>query len=199
MRKSAVVSALAAMGIAGFLQAGHALVVIEQMPHPDAIVSLGSHEWERLPRTARLARDNPHAVVFLTRPVHVTPHNCHRCEERVDWLVAAGVPRERVVLLPQRARNTHDEATAALAYVQAHRLRSLTIVTSPYHGRRALATFRAVAGGTPVRIGLEPALRESGAAPWWWWTRPVDRWYVAYECTAILWYALRFGVNPFLA
>ena len=52
--------------------AGSALVVSEPLASPDAIVSLASHEWERLPAAAALARQYPEALVVLTRLVRLS-------------------------------------------------------------------------------------------------------------------------------
>ena len=50
---------------AGVRNGGTLLVVRQPLERPDAIVSLASHEWERLPATARLARENPAASIIL--------------------------------------------------------------------------------------------------------------------------------------
>jgi uncharacterized SAM-binding protein YcdF (DUF218 family) len=128
----------------------------------------------------------------------VTMTNCYRCAERVDWLVRAGVPRRRIVVLAPRVRNTHDEAAATFSYAATRGIHSVLVVTSPYHGRRALATFRTAFRGSPVRVGIETAMRESNAQPRVWWMRATDRAYVAYESAALVWYAARYGVFPFV-
>ncbi len=179
------------------LEIGNVLALSSPIPSPDAIVALGSKEWERLPVAARVARDNPSAVVLLTTPVSVTEKNCYRCDNRVEWLVRAGVARRNVVILAQKVRNTHDEAAATFSYAATRGIRSVLVVTSPYHGRRALATFRAAFAAVPVRVGIETSLGESGASPQSWWMRAYDRWYVGYESAAIIMYAVRYGVNPF--
>ncbi len=90
--------------------AGTALVVSRDLDSPDAIVMLASHEWERLPAAAALARQHPGAVVLLTVPVAVTQYNCHLCPDRPAWLAALGIDPSRIKLVPQRARNTWEEA-----------------------------------------------------------------------------------------
>lgn len=181
-----------------FLEIGNVLALSAPIPAPDAIVALGSHEWERLPVAAQLARANPRAVVLLTTPVSVTEKNCYRCDRRVEWLVRAGVKRKQVVILAHKVRNTHDEAAASYSYAATRGMHAVLVVTSPYHGRRALATFRQAFSGAPVRVGIQTALLESGARPQLWWSRPYDRWYVGYESAAILMYAVRYRVNPFV-
>jgi uncharacterized SAM-binding protein YcdF (DUF218 family) len=116
----------------------------------------------------------------------------------VNWLVRAGVSANRIVTLPSKVRNTHDEAAATYSYASTRGIRSVMVVTSPYHGRRSLAVFRHTFQGSPVRVGIQTALHESGAQPTRWWMRPYDRWYVGYESAAIVMYAIRYGVNPFV-
>jgi uncharacterized SAM-binding protein YcdF (DUF218 family) len=172
------------------------LIVSEEIDAPDAIVVLASHEWERLPVAALIAHRHPAARVWLTLPVEVTEHNCFECADRVEWLTAEGIAEQRVTVLPQRVVNTYDEARATAAFVHAHPVDRLVIVTSAYHGRRALATFRHLFTRTGVRahVGLAPAL--SSAQPARWWRRRYDRDYVAYEWAGIVYYALRYGVLP---
>ena len=179
--------------------AGHVLVVSVPPKEPEAIISLASHEWERLPEAAKLAREYPAAVVLLTVPLHVTEQNCHRCSERRERLIEAGVQADRILILTDRVSNTRDEAAACRAYLQQAKPSEIIIVTSPYHTRRALTTFRRVFDGTVVKLAVRPASSTSPAQPQHWWRGPYDRAYVAYEWAAILYYAIRFGVYPWTA
>jgi uncharacterized SAM-binding protein YcdF (DUF218 family) len=175
--------------------AGPALVRNVPLANPEAIVMLASHEWERLPSTAAAARQVPQARVILTVPVTPTYWNCFRCTERAEWLSREGVDPTHIVELTG-VRNTWDEARAVAAYVRAERITRALIVTSPYHTRRALAAFRKATAGSGVDIGVVPTgLSNATPGDWWWYD--VDREYVAYEWTAIAWYAVRYGVSPF--
>lgn len=175
--------------------AGSALVVRHDVSNPDALIALGSHEWERLPALARLARTAPEALVLLTEPVRATPANCHRCPERAEWLQSLGVSADRLVLLPRRVENTRDEALAVAAFIRTKALRRIVIVTSPYHARRALAVFTSVLG-SGVQVGLFPATEDSPAQPARWWMGSYDRAYVPYEWAALAWYALKYRIDP---
>jgi uncharacterized SAM-binding protein YcdF (DUF218 family) len=176
--------------------AGRALVVTETVRDADAIIMLASHEWERLPATAAAARRHPNAVVLITVPREPSYWNCFRCSDRVDWLSREGVAPTRVQELGGVA-NTYEEACAVRAAVLARGLKRVVIITSPYHARRALMTFRTVLRDTDVAIGLEPAIAQSNATPQAWWKYDTDRGYVAYEWAAIAFYAIRYGVRPF--
>jgi uncharacterized SAM-binding protein YcdF (DUF218 family) len=182
------------VAVFAFRHGGDTLIVSADVGEPQAIVVLASHEWERLPVAAELARRYPAARVLLTLPAEVTEHNCHECFERTNWLSRSGVANVRVTVLPQRVKNTYDEAKATRTFVEEHRIERLLVVTSPYHGRRALATFRHLfrTAGMTTHVGLASPV--SSATPSRWWSRRYDRDYVAYEWAGIVYYAIRFGV-----
>lgn len=176
-----------------FAQAGNALIVTHELSSPDAILMLASHEWERLPAAAALARKHPDAVVLLTVPTVITEHNCHLCRDRIAWLEAEGVDPARVRLLPRRAMNTYQEAEAARDYARAAGLNGMLIVTSPYHTRRAWATFAHIFRGSSMALGIVPAAAAQGR-PMTWWMSPFDRYYITYEWAAIFKYRGVYGV-----
>jgi uncharacterized SAM-binding protein YcdF (DUF218 family) len=198
VRRSAIAAALLLVTAWPVSVAGSALVVQRQVLDPEVLIALGSHEWERLPAVARLARRWPRAAVILTEPVRATDHNCFRCGERIAWLASLGVQPNRVSILRKRVTNTHDEALALGAYRETHPLRRVVVVTSPYHTRRALAAFTAVLGERVV-IGVQPATDYSPARPAAWWRASYDRGYVSYEWAALAWYGVRYGVNPLVS
>ena len=177
--------------------AGRALVLSRPLPAPDAIVSLASHEWERLPLATRLAVKNPNALVLLTLPEDVNIYNCYDCAHRVEYFAAAGVPASRIRVLQLSNGTTYGEAQACREFASKVPIRHLLIVTSPYHTRRALAVFRAVLSGSGIQIGIQPTTADSQARPERWWLSPYDRWYVRYEWAATAYYAIRYGVLPF--
>jgi hypothetical protein len=160
--------------------AGVTLILDRPVADPDAIVSLASHEWERLPVAADLAKRFPDALVLLTLPTQVGLHNCHNCSTRIVRLTSEG---------------THGEALACRDLVSRTPIRRLLIVTSVYHTRRALATFERAFAGADVALGIEPAWPTPPAHPLIWWLYPYDRWYVTYEWAGAIYYALRYGVK----
>jgi uncharacterized SAM-binding protein YcdF (DUF218 family) len=175
--------------------AGSALVVSSPLSAPDAIVSLASHEWERLPATAELARRHPRALVVLTLPQPVTQFNCHDCVHRAERLMNAGVAVGRIRVVPLTVGGTYGVAVAVRGLVTEHHLRSVLVVTSPYHTSRSMATFRQVLGEDGVTVGVVPASKTSPARPEIWWARSYDRAYVTYEWAAVLYYRVRHGVR----
>jgi len=70
----------------------------------------------------------------------------------------------------QPVASTHEEAEVVLDYAQQRGLRSILIVTSAYHSRRALWVFSKVFRDTGIRVGLKavPPGKESPEPATWW-------------------------------
>jgi len=193
-RRLLAVAAVLAIATAWLLShAGTALIVEHDAGPPDAIIMLASHEWERLPATAALARRHPDAMVMMTIPQVITPDKCHRCGERVKWLEREGISHTRIRLLASRPANTHGEGLAARSHALREPFARLAVVTSPYHTRRALATFTTIFEGSGIDVRVIPAEPAQGQ-PARWWLHRYDRHYVRYEWAAILWYRWQYGV-----
>ena len=177
------------------MHAGTALVVTRPVSPPDAIVMLASHEWERLPAAAAVARQYPQSRVLLTVPLAATKWNCSQCPERPAQLEAQGISSDRIVeLTGDPAANTYGEALSVRRYTGSHPVRKLLVVTSPYHTRRAQRVFDHVLGPTGVEVGVLPAIPPSPANPRRWWLGAYDRGYVPYEWAGIIYYRLKYGV-----
>jgi uncharacterized SAM-binding protein YcdF (DUF218 family) len=183
--------------LAFLFEAGQ-LLIVRRTLEPDAIISLGSHEWERMPVAARLARQYPMSLVILTTPDKITPYNCDDCPNRVARMRRMGVDERRIRVVQITQHGTFGEAAACRTLIEAQGVHNVLLVTSPYHTRRALAVFRQ-ALAADVHLGIEPASDTSPSHPRAWWTTPYDRWYVSYEWAATVYYAARYRVFAFPA
>ena len=182
------------VGVLGLIlvpRAGPALVIDSRISDPQALLSLGSHEWERLPALVDEARRSPDAVVFLTQPVAPTSKSCHDCPNRPHRLVVMGVEPSRIVLLAYRVSNTRDEALAARDECVRRGIQRLLVVTSPYHTLRVGRIFDRTLAGTGISVGVIPARAYSPADPDRWWRRAYDRAYVRYEWAALIYDVVR--------
>lgn len=86
----------------------------------------------------------------------------------MEELVKAGVPADKIRIIPGLASSTRDEAVIVKEYAERERLQSVLIVTSSYHSRRALRTMQQVFANNGTTLGLEPA----SASTAFWWLRP---------------------------
>src|SRR5262249_41214146 len=143
--------------------AARALIVNADLASADAIVVLSgaSTYVERTHEAAKLFQQGRAPLVFLTddntrgswsRALQKNPYVVERAR---DELVKQGVAAEKIRVIPGSVSSTHDEALMIREYAGAQGLRSLLIVTSAYHSRRALRTIRQAFVGTETVIGLE--------------------------------------------
>jgi uncharacterized SAM-binding protein YcdF (DUF218 family) len=157
--------------------APRALVVSAPLASADAIVVLsGSSAYvERTRKAAELYREGRAPLVLLTddntrggwsSAKQTNPFFVERAKEE---LINAGVPADRITIIPGSASSTRDEAVIVKQYVERERLRSVLIVTSSYHSRRALRTMQQVFADNGISIGLEPSSTSPTA---FWWVRP---------------------------
>jgi uncharacterized SAM-binding protein YcdF (DUF218 family) len=184
-------AALAMAAVVSAALAAPRLVVTEvPLEAPDALVVLASHEWERIPAAASLAAASPRAAVVLTVPRRFSELSCHLCGERPRWLNRLGVAGDRIVevALPPEA-GTWEEALAVTEAARARGWRRLLIVTSAYHTRRALWSFRRAVHGDRD-VGVRSAAGFSRLRPSRWWASVEDAWYLGYELAALAKYAL---------
>jgi len=194
---------LACASLAWLLSAPIAnFLIVRSHPHPaQAVVVLsGSSVYaERIRHASELYFQNRAPTILLTndgvrrgwsRRLQTNPRSIERGK---DGLIAAGVPADRIVMLPGRVTSTYDEALAVRAYARNAELRSVLIVTSAYHSRRALWVFTRVLAGEGVSVGVDPAPPGflSPAPDAWWLTRR-GWWAVAAEYPKLAYYLVTY-------
>ena len=158
--------------------AGRCLIVNTPLQRADVIVVLsGSAVYkERTQRAAEYYHQGLANRILLTNDnlrgewSSSEQRNPFFYERARNNLLLLGVPAEQIEVIPQPVTNTYDEAVALREYAVAHGLRSLLVVTSAYHSRRALWTLNRVFAGTGIELGLQSI--ESGEqtpSPFTWW------------------------------
>jgi uncharacterized SAM-binding protein YcdF (DUF218 family) len=182
--------------------AAYALIVDAELHAADAIVVLsGSSTYkERTSQAAELYRIGRAPIVVLTDDhtrggwSSAQQRNPFFVERAHEELTQRGVPADRIRIAPGLAASTHDEAVILKDYVTAQGLRSVLIVTSAYHSRRALRTVRLSLAGTGAAVGIEPV--PPGAqtpSPVLWWLHGEGWRSVAGEYAKLIYYRLKYG------
>lgn len=160
------------------------LVVSVPLHKADGLIVLGGEPLARPQEAARLYHQGVAPVVFVTGIGDAITNR------RI--LIAEGVPSTRIVS-ETKSSTTHENALFLKPTLEAAQVRSALIVTSPFHTRRALATFRKVMPG--ITFGVTEA--SIG-----WWGRPEGRWdinrFAAIEFLKTLEYWMLYGVSPIL-
>jgi uncharacterized SAM-binding protein YcdF (DUF218 family) len=159
--------------------AGAKLLITEApLDHADVIVVLsGSANYrERGQEAARLLLEGRSQRILITNDNQTGPwsstdqRNLFFYERSLMVIKRAGVPDDRVEVLLQPVTSTYEEAELVRHYAEEHRLRSVLIVTSAYHSRRALWVFSRVFRQTGIQVGLmsvKPGDQSPRPATWW--------------------------------
>jgi uncharacterized SAM-binding protein YcdF (DUF218 family) len=179
--------------------AGRALIVKADIGAADALVVLsGSSSYlERTQKAAELYRQGRAPLVLLTNDhtrggwSQALQTNPYFVDRAVEELTKNGVPAERIRILPGVAESTQSEAVIVKDYAAAQGLRSVLIITSAFHSRRALRAFRKHFAGTGIIVGLDPSSQTPPVATWW--LRPSGWRDVAGEYGKLIYYWFQYG------
>ncbi len=82
-----------------------------------------------------------------------------------------GVPEERILAAPGTAETTYQEALAVRQLAEERGLRSLIVVTDPFHTRRARMAFREAFRDSGIAVTVRPVNESEYHPDSWWQTR----------------------------
>ncbi len=156
------------------------LIVEKPLKRADAILVLaGSTAYgERALRAAEIYKQGTAPRVLLTDDGEASGWS--RAEQRNPLfvelarknLIEQGVPAENIEILEPRTSGTIYEAQLLRQIAREKNYKSILLVTSAYHTRRALRTFEKIFGedGIETEIGIEPAATGGQTpTPFLWW------------------------------
>ena len=181
--------------------AASALVVRATLPHADALVVLaGSSTYvERTHRAAQLFAEGVSSRIVLTNDnlrggwSASQERNPLFVELAAEELKRQGVPAEKIDIVPGAVTSTYDEIQRVREYSVARGLRSILIVTSAYHSRRAWWTVGQVFRDSNVAIGLDVAAPgEQTPRPATWWLHRFGWKLVPGEYVKIIYYRWKY-------
>lgn len=201
------IAALAALALAlwsllAWSAARWLIVDDNQLRHADAIVVLGGAATyrERASHAARLFGEGRAGLILITNDgvrggwSREQQRNPFFFERAVVELRRAGVAPEAIEALREPVASTYDEAVLVRSYAERLGLRSLIVVTSGYHSRRALWTYRRVLDGSGIEFGCDPVPPGvETPRPAVWWLEPRGWRSVAAELPKLLYYRLRYA------
>jgi len=108
-------------------------------------------------------------------------------------LLSAGFPASGIDAV-YRATSTYDEAERILNHLRQFEYQSVLIVTSPFHTRRALATYTCLSRARDERYDFRTAAYDDHVAADGWWHDATVRNYISSEWIKTVFYAVRYGV-----
>jgi len=183
-----VVSALAtALALAAvFTEEPARWLVVRDPPEAvdAALVMAGDPHYERTRTAARLVLAGRARLLIVTGG---EPGPGDSAQSLRDAAIAFGAPPERI-RMEQISHSTRESMVAVRPILAAERVRSVVVVTSPYHQRRAGWAARRALGD--VRVVNQPA-DPSFWSPEGWWREPFTRRIVLGEYAKLAYYILR--------
>lgn len=183
--------------------AAQSLIIEKPLARADAILVLsGSSTYgERTLKAAELYRNGVAPRVFLTddgeragwlRAEQINPRFVELARKN---LMENGVPPEAIEILPGAVDGTKPEADALLKKVGRGDLKSILLVTSGYHTRRALRTFEKTFAedNRDIEIGIAAVASGNQTPPPFLWWLSVKGWrFVAGEYVKSVYYWLYY-------
>ena len=154
------------------------LVVSAPLDRADAIVVLSGSATllERTKEAADLYNSKVASRVVLTNDnlqgtwSSAEQRNPFFYERARDNLVLTGVPQQQIEVIYHPVTSTYDEAQAVRDYAQAQGFKSILVVTSGYHSRRALWTLQQVFKDSNVQVGMravDTGIQTPPPLTWW--------------------------------
>ena len=164
--------------------AGESWVIDQPAAHADAIVVLSGDNFyaDRSTHAAKLFRQGIASEVVASGK-RLRP-NAGESELMEHDLIERGVPKEKILRLPQDAASTMEEAAMLRGVAQQHGWKSIVVVTSNYHTRRSRYIFQKE---FPPTITVSVASAPDGDFdPDHWWERRISKKMFFHELTGMI-------------
>jgi uncharacterized SAM-binding protein YcdF (DUF218 family) len=181
------VLALAVIGVAlrrPLLTALGGFLILQDSPRPaDAIVVLSGSIPDRILGAVDLYHAHLAPRIVLTRETALPGLEALRAkgislpehhEQNREIAERLGVPATALSVMETPTSSTITEAAALIAYLRERQIRSILLVTSKAHARRAAMIFRHLAGDG-LQITVCPSAYDPFAADTWWRQRAFVR------------------------
>ena len=178
-----------------FLQPiGDYLIVQDELQRTDLVAAVSGPEY-RIIYAAELYTKGLAGTVFFTGGYS---ENNQRVEAAWSKYVATthGVPDEAIATNDTAVLTTHDEAVLLKEYIDAHsdQIHTVTVVTDPYHSRRARWIYQKVLG-PDIKVYMAPVPRTRTGFAKLWWTDAKSRQLVFQEYFKLIFYYFRYQAS----
>jgi uncharacterized SAM-binding protein YcdF (DUF218 family) len=172
---------------------------LERSPDPlapaDVIVVLGGDHPARVLTAADLYTRGLAHELWITGDVPPPGARVSVAEAARYVAFTRGIPYEHQVLLA--STSTWEDAAQIRVAVERTRVRSLLVVTSWYHSRRAICVLKHQLADLDVLVRYMPSTYTLPTSAHWW-KRPLGWWSAAREVVAFAYYGVRYGMPPWI-
>jgi uncharacterized SAM-binding protein YcdF (DUF218 family) len=162
-----VLLALAAAGAATFFFGiGYYLSPQDELVKSDAIVAVSGGETESRAQEAIAVYKAGWAPVLVFSGAAADPNGPSNAQAMATIAEREGVPRS-AILMDETSTNTRENAANVKQLIDERGFKSIILVTSPYHQRRAEIAFRRMLGPTFTIINHSAVDHRWRRAHWW--------------------------------
>ena len=161
----AVIIVIAVLGLAAFWGIGFYLSPQGNLQKADAIVVVsGGQTQSRAAKGIELYKQGyAPKIVFSGAALDDGPSNAYAMR---DLALSEGIPSKNI-LIDEKSQNTFENAVNSKKILDELSAKSLILVTSPYHQRRANQTFEKELGKNYKVIGISAYDDRWSKSQWW--------------------------------
>ena len=175
MRTPLLVTALLALVVVAFLNAGRLLRVADPLAAAEVVLPLAG-DRQRPAHAAELLLGGYAERLAITRlPLEPESYREWYVRDIARSVVELGVPEAVVFDVPGVAPSTYGELENVRAMAEAEGWRSLLLVTSAWHTRRTRAIVRRVFRGSEIAVSVRPSPEERFSLGGDWWRDGLGR------------------------
>ena len=173
---------------------GDYLVIDDELSPADVIHVIAGEDY-RTDYAIRLYQQGKAKEIFFTGgwcDIHHYKHGQHGLERAL----AQGVPADAIAYDDTPVKSTFDEALLLKAYLNENptTIRSVIVVSDPFHMRRARWTYRRVFG-EDIEVEMAPVPLEQTPYQKRWWEDYTSREYVKDEYKKFIYYVARYQLS----
>lgn len=150
--------------------AGSFLIYGDKLKPSDAVVALGGGSEGRVAESVALILDHYGQWFILTEPGAVEPGGELGSQFFRTVAIEQGLSEQAIFLTEGTQGNTHDEAVAVLQLMQKHQMKSVIVVTDPFHTMRTRIIFRDVFHGSGLEVRVHPVKNHWYRAGTWFFS-----------------------------
>ena len=180
-------------------------LVCEQIPQKaDVIVVLNGRDCERSLAAVDLYNNGYSGLIVMAEIMKQpgTDEFRKRVKENISrkmffqWAIdSMGVPENSFKLIGDGISSTYDEALVTKKFMLANNYKSILLVTSKWHSKRAYLTFRSALKETGIKITIYPSMYDT-FSPDAWWKSNNDAELVFYEYVRFIYYIFTLRIYP---
>jgi uncharacterized SAM-binding protein YcdF (DUF218 family) len=175
------------------LALGDFLIVRDDL-HPADVIHVIAGDDYRTDYAVQLFKQGKGKLLFFTGGL-CEKHRYHHGQHGQERSMAQGVPADAIAYDGSSITSTYAEAEKLKAWIAGSPkpVRSVIVVSDPFHMRRARWAFKRVLGKT-IEVQMAPVPFEMTNLQRRWWTGWRGRYYVRDEYEKLIYYVLRYQI-----